>query len=483
MADISPNLALPFLQAAQAQKHVTHNEALRRLDVLVRTVVTDHTLTLPPALPQDGACYIPGSGSLNAWAGKDDQIAAFLDGAWQFFSPQTGWSVYALSLGATLTYDGTGWLAAADLPLRVAQLGVSTDADQTNRLAVSSDATLLSHSGAGHQVKVNKAAPADTASLLFQSGWSGRAEMGLAGDDAWSLKVSPDGAAWYQAMQIDPASAEITLSPAGTGRVRFTDTAAVFDTPVTGTGVQASETDAAAGKLLKTGAFGLGGAVALSGAANLKDRGLRPGFYSYQASEVTGGPESTAALHTLIVTQVNGDDRHSFLSLRTAGTGGRIWLGSQDSGNGAITWQRVLSNDLIVGTVGQALGVPSGAVIERGANANGDYVRFADGTQICWLRDRNFGSILATGSGTWYEPYRTTPVSVTWPAVFAVPPSVSSNATLSEIAVSPAARMLLLHPSSVPTTTGWTSLMVSRVAGTAMAGNAIVTITAIGRWF
>lgn len=37
-----------------------------------------------------------------------------------------------------------------------------------------------------------------------------------------------------------------------------------------------------------------------------------------------------------------------------------------------------------VGTVSQSGGVPTGAVIERGSNANGSYVRFADGTQICW---------------------------------------------------------------------------------------------------
>lgn len=38
----------------------------------------------------------------------------------------------------------------------------------------------------------------------------------------------------------------------------------------------------------------------------------------------------------------------------------------------------------LVGTVAQSAGTPTGALIERGSNANGDYVRFADGTQICW---------------------------------------------------------------------------------------------------
>lgn len=38
----------------------------------------------------------------------------------------------------------------------------------------------------------------------------------------------------------------------------------------------------------------------------------------------------------------------------------------------------------ILGTVSQSGGVPTGAIIERGSNANGSYVRLADGTQECW---------------------------------------------------------------------------------------------------
>ncbi len=54
-------------------------------------------------------------------------------------------------------------------------------------------ATLLNHDGAGHQLKINKAAAGDTASLLYQDAFSGRAELGLAGDDDFHFKVSPDG--------------------------------------------------------------------------------------------------------------------------------------------------------------------------------------------------------------------------------------------------------------------------------------------------
>ena len=47
----------------------------------------------------------------------------------------------------------------------------------------------------------------------------------------------------------------------------------------------------------------------------------------------------------------------------------------------------------ILGTVSQSGGVPTGAIIESGSNANGEFVRYADGTQICWI-----GNLQGNGS-------------------------------------------------------------------------------------
>ncbi len=51
-------------------------------------------------------------------------------------------------------------------------------------------------------MKLNKQATADTASLLFQSNWSGRAEIGLLGSDTLQFKTSPDGSAWTVGLEI-----------------------------------------------------------------------------------------------------------------------------------------------------------------------------------------------------------------------------------------------------------------------------------------
>ncbi len=75
MPDTSTHLLLPYLLAAQAQKHVTVNEALRLLDGLVQLAVLDRHLTTPPASPADGDRYIVASGATGAWAGWDLNVA------------------------------------------------------------------------------------------------------------------------------------------------------------------------------------------------------------------------------------------------------------------------------------------------------------------------------------------------------------------------------------------------------------------------
>ena len=87
----TPNLALPFIAQGQAQKEVTHNEALLRLDALVQLAVRSRSLAAPPGSPADGERWIVGAGATGAWAGQSNKIAAWQDGAWSFFAPAVGW--------------------------------------------------------------------------------------------------------------------------------------------------------------------------------------------------------------------------------------------------------------------------------------------------------------------------------------------------------------------------------------------------------
>ena len=149
------------------------------------------------------------------WSGKDGQVAAWQDGAWAFLQPRTGWLAWLVDEARLLRFDGATWGDAAVSSVNPAPLvGVNATADATNRLAVKSPASLFDHAGDSHRMKINKAAAGDTASMLFQTGYSGRAEFGLAGDDDWHVKVSPDGSAWTEALRVDASTGRITLPPA-----------------------------------------------------------------------------------------------------------------------------------------------------------------------------------------------------------------------------------------------------------------------------
>lgn len=206
---VSSHLKLPFIDPAQAGKHITHNEALAALDTLTQLAVLDRDLNAPPASPAPGARYIVGPAPTGEWAGKVAHIATHDGVAWLFHVPEPGWLAFVLDENGLLVWNGSAWLPTAGIGGR---LGINASADATNRLAVKSDAVLLGHDdvtpGSGDmRLKLNKAAGARTASLLLQTAASGRAEIGTAGDDKLHFKVSPDGSAWTDALVIDGAGA------------------------------------------------------------------------------------------------------------------------------------------------------------------------------------------------------------------------------------------------------------------------------------
>lgn len=213
----SANLKLPFIAPSQAQKHVTHNEALNALDAILQLSVLDRDLATPPVSPGGGERYLIAAAATGAWAGKDGLITAFQDGAWVFFEPQNGWVMWIDDEKSLQVFSDGLW--AETNPNSLPQFGINTDADPVNRLAVKADSVLHSHddvtpgTGSARHV-INKNTPADTAAVIFQTGWSGRAEFGLTGNDDWHVKTSPDGTSWADTLIADSATGAVRF-PAG----------------------------------------------------------------------------------------------------------------------------------------------------------------------------------------------------------------------------------------------------------------------------
>jgi hypothetical protein len=86
----TPRLALPLIAAGQAQKDVTHNEAVLALDRLVALVVASRSLTVPPATPPSGACYIVPSAGGAAWGHPAGTLMYWQDSGWLAASPRDG---------------------------------------------------------------------------------------------------------------------------------------------------------------------------------------------------------------------------------------------------------------------------------------------------------------------------------------------------------------------------------------------------------
>lgn len=374
MANTTARLGLPVIAPSQAQKHVTHNEALARLDAFTQLVIEARGAETPPAVPGEGQVFALGPAPQGVWAGQGGMLAQWVEPAWLFFAPAEGWRAWDRQAGAFCAFRDSAWQEVIPDLQDLDGVGIGAGWDAVNRLSVAAEATLLSHDGAGHQLKINKAGPGDTASLLYQSGWTGHAEIGLSGDNDFHLKVSTDGSAWTEALVVAAAS----------GRV-------------SGAAVQADATDTAAGKLAR--------------------------------ADFTYGP-----------------------------------------GN-------------LLGPVSEAGGIPTGAVIERGSNANGDYVRFADGTQIC----TNLVTLLTFSGNSYFIN-----TSASFAATFAAPPSVHLTLDQADFEVScesvgGPSRMELsnLGLSNLSTTNCTPRLWCQ--AGAANRFNTSTTalchVTAIGRWF
>ena len=208
--DFSANLNLPYLLSNQAQKHVTMNESLRRLDAIVHLSVISQIETSPPSDPAEGDRYIAAANSTGDWVGADGHVVSFQDGAWAVYPPQKGWLAWLEAESKLVAYDGASWIETGG-QIASEIFGINTNADAYNRLSIRAAASLFSHEGAGHQLKINKASETDTASVLFQSNWSGRAEIGLTGSDDFLLKTSPDGQNFAPTILARPSTGNVGI--------------------------------------------------------------------------------------------------------------------------------------------------------------------------------------------------------------------------------------------------------------------------------
>ncbi len=109
----TPRMSLPLLAPAQAQKHVTVNEALARIDALTHLTLVSIDTTTPPLAAPEGEIYAVPPGAVNAWGGQDGKLAIAVNGGWVFVPPRRGWRALVLDQGVPAIWDGADWRPGA----------------------------------------------------------------------------------------------------------------------------------------------------------------------------------------------------------------------------------------------------------------------------------------------------------------------------------------------------------------------------------
>ena len=106
--DRTDRLALPLLLAGQAQKEVTHNEALLRLDIAAVASVQSADVAAPPSAPVAGQCWIVAAGATGAWAGHEGDLAGWTSSGWRFVQPLPGMELWVEDRGHRMMWH-SGW--------------------------------------------------------------------------------------------------------------------------------------------------------------------------------------------------------------------------------------------------------------------------------------------------------------------------------------------------------------------------------------
>lgn len=109
MSETTSRLALPLIAPGQAQKELTHNEALALIDLAIAPVVEAVSVNDPPPSPTAGQCWIVGTAPTGAWAGRAAALAGWTAGGWRFQPARRGMTVHRSIDGACVRYDGTSW--------------------------------------------------------------------------------------------------------------------------------------------------------------------------------------------------------------------------------------------------------------------------------------------------------------------------------------------------------------------------------------
>ncbi len=217
MEDISiektKNLGLPLLIPNQAQKEITHNEALIILDNLIQNTVITKNLNIPPQEPKTNDLYIVGENASDIWLNKDFQLA-FYDNGWRFIEPKEGITFWVKDEDCQYTYNGESWIITDEISNKKINLIELNDTEVNNL----QNGEFLRFNGnkfintksldnvenlSTNILNINKSEETATASCILQNNSISKAEFGLIQNDNFTLRISADGKNWNNSFIVN----------------------------------------------------------------------------------------------------------------------------------------------------------------------------------------------------------------------------------------------------------------------------------------
>jgi hypothetical protein len=113
MTEVTSRYGLPMLASGQAQKEVTHNEALLLLDAMAHITIESRNQSVPPTSPQLGQIWLIAAAPTGQWQDRAGQLAVWSSGGWRYIVPNTGMILWSISDGVFIYYDGSLWVVGS----------------------------------------------------------------------------------------------------------------------------------------------------------------------------------------------------------------------------------------------------------------------------------------------------------------------------------------------------------------------------------
>lgn len=202
------NLGLTLLSLGQSQKEVTVNAALRILDAVSNIGAKDKDLNTPPVSPTESDLYIIGPSPTGVWAGKSKQLAVYTGGTWAYIPPKEGVCFWVMDEDVVYVFNGTAWvtLSSGQSLQNVPMVGINTTANSTDKFYLATASAIQTNVGGSTGYLIDKAATGNNAHTQYSVGLSRRAQMGLIGNDDFTLRVSADDVTWNTALTVARAT-------------------------------------------------------------------------------------------------------------------------------------------------------------------------------------------------------------------------------------------------------------------------------------